>query len=132
MLPWPLPSVCLPGLDKEIPYWLQGSWAGTQQDLWQLLALWCPRLPQVMAIHTNAAACSQDSETLRYPQGHSHIPIFLCWNGSSILMSTWAPQPLQTPDGDAMLQVWLFMEISAEPDAANYAFYVYFFNLFRN
>lgn len=39
-------------------------------------------------------------------------------------MSTWAPQPLQTPDGDAMLQVWLFMEISAEADAAIYAFYV--------
>lgn len=65
MLPWPLSCVCLPGLDKEIPYLLQGSWAGTQQDLWQLFALQHLHLILVTAIHTSAAACSQDLETLK-------------------------------------------------------------------
>lgn len=93
MLPQPLPSVCLPGLDKEFPYLLQGSWAGTQQGLWKLLALRHLHLILVTAIHTSAAPCSQDLETLRYPQCHCHIPDFLCWNGSSIPMPTWAPSP---------------------------------------
>ena len=119
----------------KIPNQLLGSWAGSVVG--RGAATNPARVPAQPGTHASPRPwpcitgsprkhrCSRDLEILKYLQRHSHIPYFsqlLCRDGTAVPMPTWAPQPTQVRDGDAVLRAWLFMGSEAEPDAENLHF----------
>lgn len=130
-LPWPLHSIFLPGPDNENSQSVPGElgWplcgARSCQEPCQGTSPaghsrpW-PSITGSAREHrcSRLQPCFGDVPVSPLPFPCPYFSQLPCHDGAT----TWAPQPTQICDGDAMLWAWLFMESKAEPDAENLHF----------